>query len=124
MPDPTDAQRFARCLDIVLAAEGGYVDNPLDAGGATNMGITRATLARWRGVVPASDLPKAEVRALTRAEAAAIYEARYWRRVAGPELPAGLDLALFDYAVNSGPVRAVKTLQTALGVVADGLVGP
>jgi len=124
MPDPTAADRFARCLDIVLAAEGGYVDNPLDAGGATNMGITRQTLARWRGVVPWSALPRAEVRALTRAEAAAIYEAEYWRRVSGPELPAGLDLALFDYAVNSGPARAVKTLQTLLGVAADGLVGP
>jgi lysozyme family protein len=124
MPDPTDAQRFARCLDIVLAAEGGYVDNPLDAGGATNMGITRATLARWRGIAPASALPKAAVKALTRAEAAAIYEAGYWRRIAGPQLPAGLDLALFDYAVNSGPARAVKTLQALLGVTADGLVGP
>ena len=40
------------------------------------------------------------------------------------ELPPGLDLATFDLAVNSGPTRAVKMLQTALGVEADGVVGP
>jgi len=117
-------ERFEACLAEVLRHEGGYADHPSDPGGATNMGITRKTLARWRGVSPWAALPKAEVRTLTRAEAAKIYRAEYWERCRADELPAGLDLALFDFAVNSGPDRAVKTLQRLLGVAADGLPGP
>lgn len=124
MPEPTAAQRFARCLDHVLAHEGGFADHPDDPGGATNMGITRKTLARWRSVSPWWKLPKAEVKALGRDEAARIYDASYWQRVDGAELPAGVDLALFDYAVNSGPVRAIKALQGELKVKADGWIGP
>ncbi len=124
MPDPTAMERFARCLDVVLAQEGGYADHPADPGGATNMGITRKTLARWREVAPWWALPKDAVRALDRDEAARIYEAEYWRAVRGDELPAGLDLALFDYAVNSGPARAAKALQAILEVAADGVIGP
>lgn len=116
--------RFERCLAEVLRQEGGYVDHPADPGGATNMGITRKTLARWRRISPWSSLPKSEVAALTSAEAAKIYRALYWGPCGGERLPAGLDLAVFDYGVNSGPDRAVRTLQAVLGVAADGIVGP
>lgn len=122
--DLTEAQRFARCLDAVLRQEGGYADHPKDPGGATNLGITRKTLARWRGVAPWWKLPKADVMALDKGEAGRIYRAHYWTRIAGQSLPAGLDLALFDYGVNSGPARAVKALQAELKVKTDGFVGP
>ena len=115
---------FIACLDVVLAHEGGYVDHPDDPGGATNRGITRRTLADWRGVSPWSDLPKSAVRTLGLKETRDIYRARYWNRVAGDELPAGLDLTVFDFAVNSGPPRAVRYLQAALGVYEDGVPGP
>lgn len=124
MPEPTAGERFARCLEHVLAHEGGYADHPKDPGGATNLGITHKTLARWRKVSPWWKLPKAEIRALGKPEAARIYEASYWARVRGTDLPAGLDLALFDYAVNSGAARAIKALQTSLKVKADGWIGP
>ena len=116
--------RFERCLDEVLRFEGGYADHPSDPGGATNLGITRKTLARWRAVTPWWSLAKTEVQGLDRTEAAKIYRSSYWDRANAGKLPAGLDLALFDFAVNSGPDRAVKALQTRLGVVADGQVGP
>lgn len=115
---------FEACLSIVLQLEGGYADNPADPGGATNMGITRKTLARWRNISPWWALGTAEVKALQRAEAAKIYRASYWDRCTAGQMPAGLDLAVFDYAVNSGPDRAIKTLQALLGVKADGQVGP
>lgn len=114
------AASFDRALALVLASEGGYIDDPRDAGGATNRGITRATLARWRG----RPVSKAEVRLLDRAEAVAIYRELYWNVVKGDALPRGLDLALFDYAVNSGPGRAVRTFQEVLGVTVDGAIGP
>lgn len=114
------AEHFDRALALVLKHEGGYVDHPADPGGATNLGVTQATLTAHR----ARPVTKAEVRALTRAEAAAIYRRRYWDVVRGDELPPGLDLAVFDLAVNSGPGRAAKILQRALGVPQDGAIGP
>lgn len=116
--------RFESCLREVLRHEGGYSDHPSDPGGATNMGITRKTLARWRKISPWTDLPKSAVKALSRAEAAQIYRAQFWNPCKAGAMPAGIDLAVFDFAVNSGPDRAVRVLQAALGVAADGEVGP
>lgn len=117
-------QRFKKCLSEVLRHEGGYVDHPNDPGGATNMGITHKTLARWRKISPWTDLPKSSVALLKREEAALIYRANYWNPSRAGDTPPGVDLALFDFAVNSGPDRAVRTLQSALGVAADGELGP
>lgn len=116
--------RFDLCLGEVLRHEGGYVDHPSDPGGATNMGITRRTLADWRKVSPWSALDKAEVRTLQHDEVAAIYRTNYWDRSGAGSLPPGLDLALLDFAVNSGPDRAVRTLQAELAVAVDGRIGP
>lgn len=111
---------FERALSLILDLEGGFVDHPRDPGGATNLGITRATLARWRR----RPVSAAEVRALGRTEAAAIYRRYFWKEVSADEMPAGLDLALFDHAVNSGPAQAARCLQTVLGVQIDGRIGP
>ncbi|HRK23557.1 MAG TPA: glycosyl hydrolase 108 family protein [Beijerinckiaceae bacterium] len=113
------ARNFSRCLALTLRHEGGYSDHPADPGGATNLGITRAVLAEWRG----RPVTRAEVRALQRSEAEVIYRRLYWDAVGGDELPAGIDLAVFDYAVNSGVDRAVRTLQRILGLAADGIAG-
>jgi lysozyme family protein len=121
VPKLDDASmRFARCVAEVLRHEGGFVNHPRDPGGATNRGITQATLADWRGVPVTAE----DVRALTEKEAREIYRARYWNAIQGDALPAGLDLAVFDFAVNSGPGRAVRSLQWHLGVHADGAIGP
>lgn len=112
--------RFATCLPLILAHEGGWVDHPSDPGGATNLGVTIGTLSDWLGR-PAT---KAEVKALTPATVAPIYEARYWKAAHCHELPAGVDYMCFDLAVNSGPGRACKYLQRAVGVAEDGAIGP
>lgn len=121
VPKLDDASaRFARCVAEVLRHEGGYVDHPRDPGGATNRGITHLTLADWRG----HPVTKADVQALTEKEAREIYRVRFWNAIQGDRLPAGVDLAVFDFAVNSGPGRAARMLQQQLGVVADGAIGP
>jgi lysozyme family protein len=114
------SSRFKVCLAETLGHEGGYVDHPDDPGGATNLGITHETLAAWRG----KPVTKMDVRDITLAEAAAIYHARYWLPIRGDALPQGVDLAVFDFSVNSGPGRAVKCLQSVLGITQDGAVGP
>jgi len=113
-------ENFTKCLDFTLQYEGGFSDNPHDKGGATNMGITHVTLAAWRHAAVTTQ----DVRNLTRGEAADIYKACYWDHVRGDELPASIDLAVFDYAVNSGVTAAIRTLQSILGVTSDGILGP
>ncbi|WP_109310403.1 glycoside hydrolase family 108 protein [Ruegeria sp. AU67] len=110
---------FEACLAHVLKWEGGYVDHPKDPGGATNHGITRKTLSAFLGRA----VTKAEVKALTKNQAGQIYRLRYWNKVKGDELPQGLDVVALDGAVNSGPSRGAKWLQTALGVTVDGVIG-
>ena len=111
---------FSACLRHVLAMEGGFVNDLADHGGATNWGITAATLAHWRG----HPVTEADVRSLQPVEARTIYHANYWNTVRGAELPSGVDLVVFDISVNSGPRRAVRMLQEALGVIVDGILGP
>jgi len=113
-------RRFSECVAIVLRHEGGFVEHPSDPGGPTKYGITLRTLCEWRGD---DTLTADDVRALTEAEAREIYLARYWNPIRGDELPPGVDLAVFDYAVNSGVRRASRDLQAVVGVPQDGAIG-
>lgn len=112
---------FNEALSLVLKHEGGYVNHPADPGGATNRGVTQHTYDTWRRRM---GLAVRTVRKITDAEVAAIYRRDYWNAVRGDELPAGLDYAVFDFAVNSGPRRARQFLQRVLGVEDDGVFGP
>lgn len=112
---------FASSLAAVLVHEGGYVNDPQDPGGATNKGVTQRVYDDWRrsrGLAPRS------VRSLEQAEVEAIYRKLYWDAVRGDDLPSGIDYCVFDFAVNSGPPRAVRYLQRAVGVADDGKIGP
>lgn len=110
---------FQLALREVLKHEGGYVNHPKDPGGATNKGITQHTYDSYRGKSRAQS-----VKLITDAEVAAIYKSRYWDAVCGDELHQGLDYAMFDFAVNSGPQRAIRFLQSILGLKLDGVMGP
>lgn len=114
------ARNFHACLQLTLRFEGGYSDHPADPGGATNLGVTRRTLAAFRG----RPVTKTDVRNLTHDEAARIYRRLYWDVVRGDDLPEGVDAAVFDHAVNSGPRAAARMLQQALAMKPDGVVGP
>jgi lysozyme family protein len=111
---------FDKVMPHVFLTEGGYVDHPNDPGGATNLGITFAVLQKWRG----HKISKQNVRDLNKPEARLIYKAWYWDKIKLDQMPAGVDWAVFDFSINSGPSRAVKGLQTALNVTSDGVLGP
>jgi lysozyme family protein len=113
-------RNFPRALALVLRSEGGWSDNLADPGGATMKGVT---LANFRRYVKA-DASKADLKQITDEQVATVYRRFYWDAVAGAELPAGIDYAVFDFAVNSGPGRASKYLQAVVGAVQDGRIGP
>lgn len=111
---------FLDALSAVLHHEGGYVNHPSDPGGMTNLGCTKRVWEEWVG----HPVDEKAMRALTPADVAPLYKAKYWDKIKGDELPDGVDYVVFDAAINSGPGRAAKWLQQAVGAVPDGAIGP
>lgn len=110
---------FEQCLALVLREEGGYVDNPHDPGGMTNHGVTKKTWESWVG----HEVDEQTMRALGTLNVAPLYKKNYWVAAQCERLPAGLDLCVFDAAVNSGVSQSIKFVQRALDVVIDGILG-
>ena len=113
-------ENFDSALAAILHHEGGYVNHPSDPGGMTNLGCTKKVWEEWVG----HDVDEKAMRALTPADVAPLYKAKYWDRIKGDDLPTGVDYIVFDAAINSGPGRAAKWLQQAVGAVPDGAIGP
>jgi lysozyme family protein len=101
---------FQRSLAVTLQYEGGWSDDSRDPGGATMRGVTLATYRRWH-----PSATKADLRAISRDNLEAIYRQDFWHPINGDGLAAGVDLAVFDSAVNSGPARAKQWLMASLG---------
>lgn len=113
-------ENLETALKHVLVHEGGFSNHPKDPGGATNRGVTQRVYDAYRDRQGQS---RRSVRAITAEEVADIYKRQYWDAIRGDDLPSGLDYAVFDYAVNSGPRRAAQDLQRELGVAVDGVIG-
>jgi lysozyme family protein len=103
---------FNRCIDLILAEEGGYVHHPNDPGGETKFGISQRAY------------PHLDIARLTLADVVALYQRDYWTPMRGDAFPDPLALLLFDSAVNQGPKTAIRLLQKALTLNEDGLPGP
>ena len=110
---------FQKALAAVLVHEGGYVFNKLDPGGMTNLGCTKTTWEEYCG----HPVDEKTMRGLTPTDVAPLYKNKYWDKVKGDDLPAGVDYVVFDAAINSGPGRAAKWLQACVGVPVDGAIG-
>lgn len=122
--------RFTTCLPFTLAQEcpvpnnltdpRNFSDDPGDPGGKTFCGIIQSEYNSYRH---RHGLPMRDVRQLTEIEGLDIYRNNYWLPHCDV-LPPGLDLQFFDECVNTGAAEAVKVLQVALGITADGVWGP
>ena len=117
----------AQMIDDVIRREGAFVDHPADKGGPTKYGITLKTVQDWCGD---PDLNADDLREMDEDLARDIYEARYYRDPGVDKLPTSIQPFVFDAAVNHGPKRAIKMVQTACmyaghdpGLL-DGIVGP
>jgi lysozyme family protein len=118
---------FESALAHVLKMEGGFSNDPYDPGGPTNFGITLKTYATYLGkTIDASSSAAltAALRSISPDVVKTIYRRRYWTPAQCADMPPGLDLFHFDAAVNHGVAGAMRILQEALGVAADGIPGP
>lgn len=97
-------------------SEGGYSDHPADKGGPTMYGVTER-VARQHGYT-------GDMRDLPLSVATTIYRKQYWGMIKADQLPEALRFHVFDAAVNSGNVQAIKWLQQCAGVKVDGIIGP
>lgn len=103
--------KFLKSVFFTLMWEGGYSNHKNDPGGETKYGISKASY------------PDLDIKNLTLDEALKIYHRDYWDKVRGDLLPAKIDTIVFDWAVNSGPYRAIKELQKLIGTTPDGIIG-
>ena len=109
---------FDTAFDLLISHEGGFSNRPLsdDPGGATMYGVTEK-VARANGYT-------GQMQDLTLDFAKSVYRKQYWDACQCDAMPDALRYPLFDAAVNSGPGQAIKWLQSAIGVKADGVIGP
>jgi lysozyme family protein len=103
---------FDQAFDHLIGHEGGYVNSPADPGGETKFGISKRSY------------PQLDIKALTLDQAKTIYLADYWTKAGCPKVPEAVRFDLFDMAVNSGIEQAIRVLQQAVFVTADGAIGP
>ena len=108
-------------INRVITREGGFSNDPSDAGGATNFGITIGTLQAWRRHPTSVE----DVRNLTIEEARDIYRSQYFVATGFDQIKdPQIQEFMFDFAVNSGERAAVRALQRSIGVKDDGAFGP
>lgn len=110
-----------RIIADLIRREGGFVNDPADRGGVTKYGITRRTLARWRGKPVSID----DMKALTKAEAAQIYRQEYVEKPGFGQIEfEKIRAFMVDAGVLHGPATATKWLQKIIGAKQDGILGP
>lgn len=105
-------RKFNKCVDIILANEGGYINHPSDPGGETNFGISKRAF------------PEVDIKHLTKAQAKQIYYELFWMPCKTEQIaPDIAALHIFDFAVNAGKSRAIKIAQRIARVKEDGIIG-
>ena len=103
---------FNQAIEKTLVNEGGYVDDPSDAGGETKFGISKRSY------------PDVDIKNLTVDGAKAIYKKDYWDKLKADEIASQkVAFELFDTAVNMGVKTASKLMQGCSGAYVDGIIG-
>jgi len=116
----------------VLLTEGGYANDPDDAGGETYKGIARKFWPRWSGwaIIDVAKKQSGYERALNRNmqlndAVIAFYKVNFWDKVGG-DFIASQTIAnnLVDAAVNEGIKGAVKRAQAIVLLAQTGVITP
>lgn len=116
--------RVDKLLPFILRWEGGFVNDPLDNGGATNMGVTIATYELYcrRKGYPRPTVER--LKNITTEQVQDILKTLYWDRWKGGDIISQpVANILVDWVWGSG-VWGIKIPQRVLGLKEDGVVGP
>jgi lysozyme family protein len=114
------ASTFPSAMSHIRRDEGGYVNHPMDPGGAINFGATQSVYDTFR---KRRRFSIRSVKLISEDEVSTIYKTQYADKVRYDDLPAGVDYATFDAAVNSGVSRGPEWLQVSVGAAADSVIG-
>ena len=100
---------FESWVEMVLEHEGGFVDDPDDRGGMTNMGITQKSFSGFLG----RDATEEDMREMRRDQAIDFYK-DLWDKMNLDRYPPPVQLQYADMHVNSGKRGADMILQMAV----------
>lgn len=128
---------FESVLPYTLTFEGGYVNDPKDAGGETYKGISRRANPDWAGwsIVDASKRASNNISAvgidaalvnntILKGLVADLYYKKYYVPVMAFKAPERVIDKMFDTGVNMGPGAAIRLAQSVIGASVDGSIGP
>lgn len=115
---------FDKAFELTIGHEGGYTLHRGDPGNWTGGKVGVGVLKGTKYGIAANSYPNEDIKNLTLARAKQIYKRDYWDKAKCDSIPDGLRFHVFDVSVNSGVSRGIKTLQQALGVTVDGIIGP
>lgn len=114
---------FDQSFEALIGHEGGYTTDRKDRGNWTGGIIGKGELKGTKYGVSAMSYPSVDIKNLTLDGAKTIYKRDFWDKAKCDSLPDAIRFDVFDMAVNSGVSKAIQTLQSALGVEADGVIG-
>lgn len=114
---------FDEAFKTVIGHEGGFTLHSGDPGNWTGGKVGIGTLKGTKYGIAANTYPNEDIKNLTLDRAKQLYKRDFWDKAKCDQLPDGLRFHVFDVSVNSGVSRGVKTLQQALGVNDDGIIG-
>lgn len=115
---------YEKAFDLLIDHEGGFTNNPKDRGNWTSGKIGVGQLRGTKFGISAMTYPNLDIKNLTLAHAKEIYLRDFWQHCRCDELPVEVRFDVFDMAVNSSPKAAIKNIQLAANVRADGFFGP
>jgi lysozyme family protein len=120
---------FYKVMPIIMRDEGGYSNDPNDAGNWTGGSVGSGTLLGTNFGISASTYPDLDIPNLTQDDAQAIFLKDWWEKYHFDLLPSPYNMKVFDIGINCGAKVAIRELQQALAqmgyaVIADGVIGP
>lgn len=131
IPNPCAGLLFSGIIEKVLRHEGGYVNDPLDPGKATNRGISWATWTTYAKKILGVEPTLENLKTLTKEQAIAIYETVFWEKPGMMEIEdPDMRYAFFDFYVNAQGYatevlqKTLNSLQSEVTLVVDKTIGP
>lgn len=121
---PVDSITFDEAFKRLIGHEGGYSTDRRDPGNWTGGRVGVGTLKGTKFGLAANTYPNLDIKNLTLAQAKEIYKKDWWDKLGADGMHSAIVFQLWDFAINAGKSRAIKELQQAVGVPADGIIGP